>query len=213
MVASRAGHATPRGLTTLMVKEGRCHGVEGSMSRRKYEYGLTEAWDGRGSSESLAYKKTAKDMCRDILHICFFIQKPKIRKESMQLSLTMKYLVSLGALVSAVSAQAPLYGQCGGQGWTGATTCVSGSVCTATNQWYSQCLPGTAAPSVTTTLVTKTTSTAKSTATATSPPANSLGWKWFGVNEAGGEFGEKTLPGTWGKDFIFPDTSTITVGS
>ncbi|KXH57664.1 cellulase [Colletotrichum nymphaeae SA-01] len=122
----------------------------------------------------------------------------------------MKYLVSFGALIGTVAAQAPLYGQCGGQGWNGATTCVSGSVCTATNQWYSQCLPGTAAPSVTTTLVTKTTSTAKSTATATSPPADSLGWKWFGVNEAGGEFGEKTLPGTWGTDFIFPDPSTIT---
>ncbi|KAK1726424.1 hypothetical protein CaCOL14_012140 [Colletotrichum acutatum] len=122
----------------------------------------------------------------------------------------MKYLVSLGALIGAVAAQSPLYGQCGGQGWTGATTCVSGSVCTAANQWYSQCLPGTAAPSVTTTLVTKTTSTSKSTATATSPPVSSLGWKWFGVNEAGGEFGEKTLPGVWGTDFIFPDPSTIT---
>jgi hypothetical protein len=35
---------------------------------------------------------------------------------------------------------APLYGQCGGQGWTGATTCASGT-CKVTNQWYSQCLP------------------------------------------------------------------------
>ncbi|GKT51165.1 putative endo-beta-1,4-glucanase D [Colletotrichum spaethianum] len=35
---------------------------------------------------------------------------------------------------------APLYGQCGGQGWAGATTCASGS-CKATNEYYSQCLP------------------------------------------------------------------------
>ncbi|KAF9880509.1 putative glycosyl hydrolase family 61 [Colletotrichum karsti] len=35
---------------------------------------------------------------------------------------------------------APLYGQCGGQGWTGATTCTSGS-CKASNEYYSQCLP------------------------------------------------------------------------
>lgn len=35
---------------------------------------------------------------------------------------------------------APLYGQCGGNGWTGPTTCASGT-CTATNEWYSQCLP------------------------------------------------------------------------
>ncbi|KAH8667266.1 glycosyl hydrolases family 11-domain-containing protein [Ilyonectria robusta] len=32
------------------------------------------------------------------------------------------------------------WGQCGGSGWTGATCCVSGSTCTSTNQWYSQCL-------------------------------------------------------------------------
>ncbi|KAJ3042201.1 carbohydrate-binding module 1 [Rhizophlyctis rosea] len=32
------------------------------------------------------------------------------------------------------------WGQCGGQGWTGATCCQSGSTCRASNQWYSQCL-------------------------------------------------------------------------
>ncbi|KAJ6259131.1 Endoglucanase-4 [Drechslerella dactyloides] len=34
---------------------------------------------------------------------------------------------------------APLYGQCGGQGWTGPTTCASGT-CTYSNAYYSQCL-------------------------------------------------------------------------
>ncbi|KAH7322872.1 glycosyl hydrolase family 7-domain-containing protein [Stachybotrys elegans] len=34
----------------------------------------------------------------------------------------------------------PLYGQCGGQDWTGPTSCASGC-CRAQNQWYSQCLP------------------------------------------------------------------------
>lgn len=34
---------------------------------------------------------------------------------------------------------APLYGQCGGQGWTGPTTCASGT-CTYSNTYYSQCL-------------------------------------------------------------------------
>ncbi|KFY29222.1 hypothetical protein V493_02482 [Pseudogymnoascus sp. VKM F-4281 (FW-2241)] len=34
---------------------------------------------------------------------------------------------------------APLYGQCGGTGWTGAKTCCSGS-CKVGNEWYSQCL-------------------------------------------------------------------------
>ncbi|KAK4185361.1 hypothetical protein QBC35DRAFT_537807 [Podospora australis] len=32
------------------------------------------------------------------------------------------------------------WGQCGGQGWSGCTTCASGSTCRAQNQWYSQCL-------------------------------------------------------------------------
>ncbi|KAJ3047065.1 hypothetical protein HK097_000264 [Rhizophlyctis rosea] len=35
---------------------------------------------------------------------------------------------------------APLYGQCGGRGWTGATTCASGT-CKVSNEYYSQCLP------------------------------------------------------------------------
>ncbi|KAI0528348.1 concanavalin A-like lectin/glucanase domain-containing protein [Xylaria digitata] len=32
------------------------------------------------------------------------------------------------------------YGQCGGQGFTGCTTCASGSTCKVSSQWYSQCL-------------------------------------------------------------------------
>ncbi|RHZ58382.1 putative acetyl xylan esterase (Axe1) [Aspergillus thermomutatus] len=32
------------------------------------------------------------------------------------------------------------YGQCGGQGWTGATSCQSPYTCTVISQWYSQCL-------------------------------------------------------------------------
>ncbi|KAJ5087278.1 hypothetical protein N7456_010894 [Penicillium angulare] len=38
------------------------------------------------------------------------------------------------------SSVAQQYGQCGGSGWTGATTCVSGTTCTYFNDWYSQCL-------------------------------------------------------------------------
>ncbi|CZR54622.1 probable endoglucanase 1 precursor [Phialocephala subalpina] len=40
---------------------------------------------------------------------------------------------------SAAASGAPLYGQCGGTGWTGATTCAVGT-CTYSNAWYSQCL-------------------------------------------------------------------------
>ena len=34
----------------------------------------------------------------------------------------------------------PLYGQCGGNGWTGPTCCSQGT-CRASNEWYSQCTP------------------------------------------------------------------------
>lgn len=33
----------------------------------------------------------------------------------------------------------PLWGQCGGQGWSGATCCAAGT-CTYLNDWHSQCL-------------------------------------------------------------------------
>lgn len=35
---------------------------------------------------------------------------------------------------------APLWGQCGGNGYTGPTTCAEGT-CKAQNEWYSQCVP------------------------------------------------------------------------
>ncbi|KAL6821539.1 glycoside hydrolase family 62 protein [Trichoderma camerunense] len=38
------------------------------------------------------------------------------------------------------SGTAAHWAQCGGQGWTGPTTCESPYKCTVSNQWYSQCL-------------------------------------------------------------------------
>ncbi|KAI0134697.1 glycoside hydrolase superfamily [Xylariales sp. AK1849] len=77
----------------------------------------------------------------------------------------MKYFGGLLSLAAAATAQQSLYSQCGGSGWTGATTCVSGSVCYAYSDSYSQCVPGTASTTAvaSTTLVTSTTSTAVST--------------------------------------------------
>ncbi|KAJ8072866.1 hypothetical protein PM082_016425 [Marasmius tenuissimus] len=78
-------------------------------------------------------------------------------------------LVSLALLVSSASAQAPAWGQCkqdcfssndssiqeqltgGGIGWTGPTTCVTGSSCVVSNPYYSQCIPGTGGGTTTTT--------------------------------------------------------------
>ncbi|TGO87286.1 hypothetical protein BPOR_0236g00090 [Botrytis porri] len=46
--------------------------------------------------------------------------------------------------ISATSAaDVALYGQCGGTGFTGSTTCVSGAVCQSQNAFYYQCVAGT----------------------------------------------------------------------
>ncbi|OJT02462.1 Endo-1,4-beta-xylanase C [Trametes pubescens] len=66
----------------------------------------------------------------------------------MQLSTT---FTLLAAIIPFALGQAAEWGQCGGIGWTGATTCVAGTTCTVMNAYYSQCLPGSAAPAPTTT--------------------------------------------------------------
>ncbi|KAL0936772.1 glycoside hydrolase family 5 protein [Colletotrichum truncatum] len=54
--------------------------------------------------------------------------------------------VVLFALLHEASAQQTPYGQCGGIGWTGPTTCVARWTCQKQNDWYSQCLEGAAPP-------------------------------------------------------------------
>ncbi|KAM5360205.1 hypothetical protein ACJZ2D_013915 [Fusarium nematophilum] len=112
----------------------------------------------------------------------------------------MHHLLTLGILAKLALAQSGAWGQCGGQGWNGPTTCVAGYKCTYGNPFYSQCLPSSDAPGSTLTTVTQ-------SPTSTPKPNPDL-W-WFGTNEAGAEFGEASLPGTWGKHYIFPSPSTI----
>ncbi|OCH85719.1 endo-1,4-beta-xylanase C precursor [Obba rivulosa] len=64
----------------------------------------------------------------------------------MQLSHSFAALL---AIVPFALAQSAVWGQCGGIGWTGPTTCASGSTCVESNSYYSQCLPSSAAPSST----------------------------------------------------------------
>ncbi|KAJ6528952.1 cellobiohydrolaseII [Mycena capillaripes] len=60
-------------------------------------------------------------------------------------------VLSLVALLPAfVSAQGAVWSQCGGQGWTGPTTCVAGATCVVSNPYYSQCLPSTTGGGTTT---------------------------------------------------------------
>lgn len=125
----------------------------------------------------------------------------------------MKSLLLGSAFAGAALAQGTAYAQCGGIGFSGATTCVSGYTCTYLNDYYSQCLPGTATTSsttstkATTTLVTSTSKTVSASATSTA----SGKLKWFGINQSVAEFGSNTYPGVWGKDFYFPSTSSIGV--
>lgn len=51
-------------------------------------------------------------------------------------------LILLAAAASSALAAQPGYAQCGGQGWTQGTTCVSGFTCQVSNAYYSQCVPG-----------------------------------------------------------------------
>ncbi|TFK40959.1 glycoside hydrolase family 3 protein [Crucibulum laeve] len=74
------------------------------------------------------------------------------------------------AILGIALAQQPLYGQCGGIGWSGGTTCVSGATCTKLNDYYSQCLPGSASSSTT---AQSSTSTRSTTSTTSAPSTSS----------------------------------------
>jgi len=65
----------------------------------------------------------------------------------------MQRLSRLLALISALTVTyaqttSPVFGQCGGEGWTGPTICAAGSGCVFSNPFYSQCLPGAATSTV-----------------------------------------------------------------
>ncbi|KAF2992978.1 Endo-1,4-beta-xylanase 6 [Curvularia kusanoi] len=55
----------------------------------------------------------------------------------------MRSAVVAFVLPATVLGQSALWGQCGGNGWGGSKSCVSGTTCTYVNDWYSQCQPGT----------------------------------------------------------------------
>src|ERR1700712_3418459 len=45
------------------------------------------------------------------------------------------------AAASTAFAQQAAYAQCGGEDWTGSTSCVSGYTCEYNSEYYSQCMP------------------------------------------------------------------------
>ncbi|KAL2800863.1 putative 1,4-beta-D-glucan cellobiohydrolase C [Aspergillus keveii] len=78
--------------------------------------------------------------------------------------------LALASLLAAVEAQQTLYGQCGGNGWTGATSCVAGAACSTVNQWYAQCLPAATTSTTLTTTTSATTTTNPGSSSTTSSP-------------------------------------------
>ncbi|KAJ3853093.1 glycoside hydrolase superfamily, partial [Lentinula lateritia] len=91
----------------------------------------------------------------------------------------MKQLSRLLVLIPAitlVSAQTvPIYGQCGGIGYTGSTVCAAGSACVVSNAYYSQCIPG-ATSSVSSVTSTPGSGTTTATSTSTSPTSTVTGF-------------------------------------
>nr|AIO06741.1 cellobiohydrolase 3 [Penicillium oxalicum] len=96
-------------------------------------------------------------------------------------------------LAQIATAQQTVWGQCGGIGYSGPTSCVAGSSCSTQNSYYAQCLPGsgnggggaattttTAGQTTKTTMATTTTTSTKTSAgsggsTTTAPPASNSG--------------------------------------
>nr|ADZ44606.1 beta-1,4-endoglucanase [Phialophora sp. G5] len=102
-------------------------------------------------------------------------------------------LLSLTVLGAGAVAQQSAWGQCGGIGWSGSTSCEAGSCCVSQNAYYSQCVPGTACSG-----------TATTTATPTPTSGGGSGRTRFaGVNIAGFDFGCAT-DGTCNTTAVYP---------
>ncbi|KAH8101865.1 endoglucanase [Cristinia sonorae] len=101
-------------------------------------------------------------------------------------------LLVSGCFLLSARAQSPAWGQCGGVGWSGATTCASGSACQAINDYYSQCVPGATASvpvaSVPPSSVPSKTASAPAAPSSTAP-ASAGKLRFAGVNIAGFDFG------------------------
>ncbi|KAI0479389.1 carbohydrate-binding module family 1 [Xylariaceae sp. FL0804] len=90
-------------------------------------------------------------------------------------------LTGMLALAGLARAQQPEWAQCGGSGWTGSTECAAGLVCTVSNEYYSQCLPGTTTGTTTAAVspTTLSTATATSSATASASATSVSGTKYM----------------------------------
>lgn len=103
--------------------------------------------------------------------------------------LSKSLVLAITAFTSSTLAAQAAYAQCGGQGWTGGTACVSGYTCTPSNAYYSQCLPAAANQATTVKTTAKTSSAAaapKSTTPATSNPTYKASFTQYGSGDTFG---------------------------
>ncbi|KAH0169913.1 endo-1,4-beta-glucanase precursor, partial [Aureobasidium melanogenum] len=129
----------------------------------------------------------------------------------------------VAAAAGSAAASSAAYGQCGGNGFTGATDCVSGYHCAYQNDWYSQCIPGagsgssSAAAAATTKVVTsaqaattqapsKAPVSTSAASTSKAAAASSGKVKYAGVNIAGFDFGMDTNGASSGS-YVDPGTT------
>ncbi|CAK4665487.1 hypothetical protein LEN26_018718 [Aphanomyces euteiches] len=85
----------------------------------------------------------------------------------------MKIALTIAALAATAQAQVAVWGQCGGIGYSGSTTCAAGSVCFKQNDYYSQCTPSANVPSSNPTTAPSTAPTTKPSSNPTSAPSTS----------------------------------------
>ncbi|KAF8511529.1 endo-1,4-B-xylanase A [Gautieria morchelliformis] len=90
-----------------------------------------------------------------------------------------KVLAVVVVSATFVLSQSPVWGQCAYIAATGSTLCVSGSVCVASNSYYSQCIPSSGIVSV----------------TSTSTPTSSFTCGATGTSTASAPVGSRTGPG------------------
>lgn len=79
----------------------------------------------------------------------FFLPQNQIdmRKSLQRIAIIFTMVAFIFGSMTNSIAQSPAWGQCGGDGYTGPTSCVSGSFCEMVNPYYSQCIPGPSCPS------------------------------------------------------------------
>lgn len=124
-----------------------CLDVEGCVGITIWGFTDAHSWipgTFPGTGDALLYdknynKKPAYSSVSSILAAAAQTGAPAPGTTTMQTS-TVTSSAPPAATTTASGCSVAMYGQCGGQGYSGCKTCASGSACKVSNDWYSQCL-------------------------------------------------------------------------